>query len=99
MEVTLLMNWWTYLAKALASSDSSEVKKVMFLFVAGMWCQLLVAKTICANLLLKHQDAILGKLKGNMFFESFLGLRNALLLGFFELSPKGSSVAGCEEFE
>ena len=41
MEATSWMDWWTYSAKSLALSDSSEVKKVKHHFVASTHCQLL----------------------------------------------------------
>ena len=44
IEVMSWVDLWTYSAKSLILSDSSEVKKVKHLFVVGIWCQLLMPK-------------------------------------------------------
>ena len=69
IEVMSWMDWWTCSSKSMALSDSSNLKKIKHLFVAGTYCQLLVAKTASAiwvNLLLKCHNAMLENLKGNM---------------------------------
>ena len=77
LEVTSWMDWWTYAGKSLALCSSSYTDMVNCPFVVGARCQLLVAKTASTswvNVLLKRLDAFLGKLKGNIRFESFLKL-------------------------
>ena len=72
---------------------SSEAKKLEHLFVDGAHCKFLVFKTaltMWASLLLKCCDAVLGKLKDNMSFDSFMELLNACLSGCSELFPRRS---------
>ena len=45
IEVTSWMGWWTFTARSMTLSSSSDRHKVKCLFVAGTRCQLLVAKT------------------------------------------------------
>ena len=55
--------------------------KLKRLFVAGAHCQLLMAKTdstFWANVLLKCQDAVLGKVNDNMSFNSFMDSHDLL---------------------
>ena len=48
------------------------------------------ASTIWVNALLKHRDAILGKVEDSVSFESFMELRNTSLSGSMELFPHGA---------
>ena len=96
------MDWWTFAAKSLAFRDSSNTAKVRH-FVMDAKCQLLVAKTastIWANTLLKHCDAVHGKVKDNISFESFMELHNAPLPDSAELfqhkrGQQRNSVVSC----
>ena len=45
VEAMSWMDWWTCSAKSLAVLDFSEAKKVNCFFIAGIWCQLVVART------------------------------------------------------
>ena len=85
------MDWWMYSAKSLALKNRSDTVRVKCLFFEGAQCQLLVVKTVStvwANLLLKCHDAVLGKLKDNMSFESFMDLCSVLESGSAELFPQ-----------
>ena len=62
-------------------------------FVAGARCQLLVAKiapTLWFNALLKHQNSVLGNVKDNMSFNSFMELWNASLSDSPDLFPRST---------
>ena len=83
LEETFWMDWWTCTTKSF-----SDMAKVRLLFVEGARCQLRVAKTvstICVNALLKRCDAILGKVKNNISYESFMELCNTSFLDSTEL--------------
>ena len=57
----------------------------------GTRCQLLVANTastMCTNMLLKHHDTIVAKIKDNISFESFMDLQNLPLCDSLNLFPK-----------
>ena len=80
-----------FVTKSMAVYGLEDPCRLKCLFVAGVYCQLLVAKTalpIWANLLLKHQDAVLGKIKDDISFESFMDLQNFLLSGSVKLFLK-----------
>ena len=64
-----------YAAKSLAFQDMSDAARVECLFMAGAHCQLLVTKmTVRVNILLKHCNAGLEKVKDNISFKSFVDI-------------------------
>ena len=90
VEATSWMDWWTFSVKSLALKSSSDARLVHRLSLAGGRCQLLVAKIASAlwiNLVLKQRDAVMGKVKDSISFESFMDLRNARLCNLTELFP------------
>ena len=64
--------------------DRRILRELTVCFVAGAWCQLLLVRTtstLSANLLIKRYNVVLGKLKDNISFKSFMDLRNVSLSG------------------
>ena len=62
-------------------------------YVVGARCRLLVARTsssIWVNLLLKCRDAVLGKLKDNVSFDSVMELCNTAPSSSYDLFPRDS---------
>ena len=91
IEATLWMDWWTFVAESMTLQGSDDSKMLKRLFVTGTRWQLLVAKTtstLWANLILKHRDTVLAKVKNNISFESFMDFRNSPLFGSTELFSK-----------
>ena len=85
------MDWSTFATKSMDLSGLEDSHRIHYLFVAGVCCQIQVAETASTfwdNFLLKHHDAILGKIKDDISFESFMDLRNSLFSGSAELFPK-----------
>ena len=88
VEATSWMDWWTYAMKSLSLKSADDARHVCHLSLARAGCQLLVAKTastLWANVILKHQDALLAKVKDSMSFESCVDLRNAKIFAGSEL--------------
>ena len=76
-------------ARFMAHSSSWDSQKFKHLFVTDTRCQLLVAKTaltMWANLLLKHSNTVLAKIKDNISFKCFMDLQNSPLSGLLDLS-------------
>ena len=76
--------------KSLSLKSADDARLVRCLSLASARCQLLVAKTastLWANVILKHRDAVLAKVKDSMSFESYMDLRNAKISSGEELFP------------
>ena len=100
LEAITWIDWWFYTAKSLALMDTSKRAKVKRPFVAGARIRLLVVKTapiIWANALLKSCDAILGKVKDNLSFESYIELGNAPISCLTELFSWSASERAAEK--
>ena len=76
--------------KSLSLKSTDDARLVHCPSLAGARCLLLVAKTastLWANVVLKHWDAVLAKVKVSVSFESFMDLRNAMISSRTELFP------------
>ena len=90
VEATSRMDWWTFVMKSLSLKSTKDARLVCRLSLAWARCQLIVAKmasTLWANVILKHCDAVLAKVKDFMSFESFMVMRNAKLSLGADLFP------------
>ena len=82
LETTSWLDWWMHTTKSLALCDKSDVDKIKCLFIAGSKFQLLVAMTaatIWTNMFLNCHDAVLGMVKINFSYDSYMKLHNASL--------------------
>ena len=80
LESTSWMAWWFYVAKSLAMHDTSERAEVQCLFITGVRMQLsdgMITSIVWTDLMLKHHNAVLQKVKDNISFESFMELSSA----------------------